>query len=166
MDPWLQSINLSQRFADLDLFVSGVSASTRRHFGLYLSPGPLLKNGNAEYTILLHANKLHVLTDDEIKQYQSAAQKTYKDVEENRVVWVTPAANQYYFGIEIREMPNKMALIQFLARPANAVGYNLDLGNELVPQDNVSGVLVKHSSASAIHAHLKKFDGKKPVFLK
>lgn len=133
----------------------------------YLSPGPMRSSGNFAYVLIRGADKLlHLPTPQEIGKLERGMQETSKGIGDGTIVWWTPAAHAYHFGIRLVAAGPDQVKATYIGRPNNAVGYSLFFGSKILPVSEVSELLKRFSTTGAIRAVLKKWDGKQPAYMK
>ena len=148
LQPWMGDVGLAKEMGKLRLFIA------RPEYGIWLSPGPMRREGNFEYCLGIKDGKLHLPTDAEIALHRAEMVSTHQGIGEREVVWWEPSGKLYQFGIRVNADSPNQALIR--GRPNNARGRSLDLG--------VSDAGRAVTSLAGIRAYLARFEGKTPKF--
>ena len=160
---------LKNKYENLNIFID------KPGFKYYLTPGPLRKEGNAEFCIGVKGNKdnkrLVINKKNSIKSRKKNMKEIYNNIKEGKTIYFVPSGNQYHFGIEIHENENNIN-INFVARPNNAVGYGLNF-LEINLDKNRRGItkylekiLNYYGKVDNIQKFFKQFNGLKPRYKK
>jgi hypothetical protein len=164
--PWMKPYGFKDRHGVLSLFVAReIDSKSGMGVAFYLSPGPMHRDGNYEYVIQRRDGVLHLLTDEEIAASRKHMNNTADQIGRGEVVWFVPSGKNYNFGIRINQLDDDRAFVQFVGRPGNATGYNLDLGSKKMDMDDVPKLLQDFGTAAKIRDFLGKFEGKSPSFV-